>query len=82
MLGLTLTIGLGLDRFETRRTVCIDDRRACNVNIGLAGIKKSPAEIAAAVTNLDGENLGSDALGRLVKIFPTMEELKKLRRFK
>eukprot|EP00466_Bigelowiella_natans_P004206 jgi/Bigna1/69549/fgenesh1_pg.9_\ len=61
---------------------CIDERRACNVNIGLAGIKLPLDTIARAVKDMNQEVLDGDILARLVKIFPTSEELKQLRRFK
>ena len=67
---------------KKQKLVCIDERRACNIGIGLAGIKLSPTGIARAVTELDNETLGADALNRLVKIFPTTDELKQIRRFK
>lgn len=59
-----------------RRIHAMNERRATNIGIGLAGLKLPVDALVQSLLNLDARKLEGDALSRLVKIFPSDEEIK------
>eukprot|EP00466_Bigelowiella_natans_P012149 jgi/Bigna1/128707/aug1.7_g3415 len=53
----------------------MNEKKACNVGIGLSGIKLKPNQIVGALRRLDMKVLSPDTVTRLVAIFPSQQEI-------